>query len=63
MPSDAERVEELEGHLRGILGLLDEVLNVGGYIGESTQKEIEYAKRTGKRVLYLEPYGPVEEES
>lgn len=31
------------------------VLNVGGYIGESTRSEIRYASATGKEVLYLEP--------
>ena len=30
------------------------VINVGGYIGESTRSEIEYAKRTCKAVRYLE---------
>ena len=30
------------------------VINVGGYIGSSTQSEIEYAKPTGKPVRYLE---------
>lgn len=30
------------------------VVNVGGYIGESTKSEIEYAERTGKTVRYLE---------
>jgi hypothetical protein len=30
------------------------VINVHGYIGESTRSEIEYAKRTGKTVRYLE---------
>ena len=30
------------------------VINVGGYIGESTRSEIAYAKRTGKAVRYLE---------
>lgn len=30
------------------------VVNVGGYIGESTTKEIEYAKSLGKEILYLE---------
>ena len=30
------------------------VINVGGYIGESTKSEIEYAKTTGKIVNYLE---------
>jgi hypothetical protein len=31
------------------------VINVGGYIGESTRSEIEYAREIGKRILYLEP--------
>jgi len=30
------------------------VINPGGYIGESTSSEIEYAKANGKKVLYLE---------
>lgn len=30
------------------------VINVCGYIGESTKSEIEYAKKTGKRVRYLQ---------
>ena len=30
------------------------VINVNGYIGESTKSEIEYAKSLGKRVNYLE---------
>jgi len=29
------------------------VINVNGYIGESTKSEIEYAKITGKKVNYL----------
>ena len=33
------------------------VINVGGYIGESTRSESEYAMRTGKDVEYLEPQG------
>lgn len=31
------------------------VINVGGYIGESTLGEIEYARETGKRIDFLEP--------
>lgn len=31
------------------------VINVGGYIGESTRSEIEYAKKNGKVIEYLEP--------
>ena len=30
------------------------VINVGGYIGDSTKSEIEYARQTGKLVKYLE---------
>ena len=30
------------------------VINVGGYIGESTRREIEYAKKNGRGVKYLE---------
>ena len=30
------------------------VINVGGYTGESTRSEIEYAIRNGKEVRYLE---------
>lgn len=33
------------------------VLNVDGYIGESTRNEIEHARSTGKDVIYLEPGG------
>lgn len=43
-------------HLRKI-DLADRVLvlNVGGYIGESTRREVEYALAAGKPVDYLEP--------
>ena len=30
------------------------VINLGGYIGESTKSEIEYAKRKDKQINYLE---------
>lgn len=38
------------------IDLCDEVfiLNVGGYIGESTRSEINYAKAIGKPIKYLE---------
>jgi hypothetical protein len=29
-------------------------LNVGGYIGESTRSEIEYAQKIGKPIKYLQ---------
>lgn len=49
----AEAMDEL--HLRKI-DLADElyVVNVGGYIGQSTAREIAYAQANGKRVLYAE---------
>jgi len=38
------------------IDLADEVfiLNVGGYIGESTRSELEYARQHGKTVRFLE---------
>lgn len=46
-----------ELHKRKI-DLADEVfvLNVGGYIGESTRSEIEYAKVIGRPIRYLEQW-------
>ena len=44
-----------ELHLRKIdLATEVMVLNVGGYIGESTRREIEYATATGKPIRWLE---------
>ncbi len=53
LPEVKSRLDEL--HLRKI-DLADEilVLNVGGYIGHSTRREIAYARRQGKRVRWLE---------
>ena len=31
------------------------VINVNGYIGSSSRSEIEYARKQGKQVLFLEP--------
>jgi len=54
---DKEGVKEIvdEVHKRKI-DLTDEVmvLNIGGYIGESTRGEIEYAKANDKPIFYLE---------
>lgn len=52
--TDKERLDDL--HLRKI-DLADNVyvINSGGYVGESTRREIEYATKIGKPVLYLEP--------
>lgn len=55
---DQEGVKEIvdEVHFRKI-DLADEVfiLNVDGYIGESTQNELDYAKKEGKIIRFLEP--------
>lgn len=52
-PEQKEALDLL--HLRKI-DLADEilVLNSGGYIGESTSRELTYAKAMGKRVRFLE---------
>ncbi|MBV9688400.1 MAG: hypothetical protein JO202_01695 [Ktedonobacteraceae bacterium] len=31
------------------------ILNVGGYLGESTRREIDYAQRLGNPLVFLEP--------
>ncbi len=56
----AEHARLGELHLRKI-EISDAVfiVNVGGYIGESTREEIEYARSLHKEILYLEP--PVSE--
>lgn len=53
--SDKEKFELDLIHLKKI-DLADEVfvINVGGYIGSSTKREIEYAEFKGKNVRYLE---------
>ena len=51
-PGVKEMLDDM--HLRKI-DLADEifVINVNGYIGESTKREIAYAQQTGKKVNYL----------
>ena len=53
-PGTKEMLDDM--HKRKI-DMADEifVINVGGYIGESTRSEIAYAEKTGKKVNYLEP--------
>lgn len=48
--------EMLEDMHKRKIDMSDEifVINVGGYIGESTKSEIEYAKKHNKKVNYLE---------
>lgn len=50
----ADMLDDL--HLRKI-DLADEIfiINLNGYIGESTGKEIQYAKKLNKKIVYLEP--------
>ncbi len=31
------------------------VVNIGGYVGENTQREIDYAVKHGKEIFYHEP--------
>ncbi len=54
---DVEGVKEIvdELHLRKI-DLADEVfvINVGGYVGESTSRELAYARQQGKPIRWLE---------
>ena len=52
-PGTKEMLDKM--HLQKI-DMADEifVINVGGYIGESTKREIAHAEQTGKPVRYLE---------
>lgn len=56
--TDAQKKQIDELCLRKI-DLADEVyvVNINGYIGESTSGAIEYAKELGKPVTYMEPPG------
>lgn len=53
-PEEKAMLDEL--HLRKI-DLAHEVLilNVGGYVGESTARELAYARKNGKVIRFLEP--------
>jgi hypothetical protein len=48
--------EMLDDMHKRMIDMADEifVINVGGYIGDSTRSEIDYAIEHGKRVRYLE---------
>lgn len=51
----AQKVKLDQLHLEKIdMSDLIFVINVGGYIGESTRNEIKYAEKMGKLVNYLE---------
>src|SRR5215469_18825627 len=53
LPGVKQQLDELHLHK---IALADEILvvNVGGYIGQSTRREIAYARRHGKRVRWFE---------
>lgn len=53
---DLETKKMLDKMHRQKIDMSDEiyVINPGGYIGESTKSEIEYAKSKGKNISYLE---------
>ena len=53
LPGVKRRLDELHFHK---IALADEILvvNVGGYVGEATRREIAYARKLGKRVRWLE---------
>lgn len=58
MPTDSEKKKLDELHKRKI-DLADELLiiNVDGYVGTSTQSEIDYARNLGKQIRWLEVGG------
>lgn len=51
-----EQIELLDKMHRQRIEMSDAifVINVDGYIGESTKNEIEYAKKLNKEIIYLE---------
>ncbi len=53
---DTETKQMLDEMHRQKIDMSDEiyVINFGGYIGQSTKSEIEYAKTKGKKISYLE---------
>ena len=53
VPVVKQQLDDLHFHK---IALADEILvvNVGGYIGESTRREIAYARQLGKQVRWLE---------
>jgi hypothetical protein len=63
-PARAERLkQQLDELHRRKIDLADEVLivNPGGYIGDSTRSEIEYASSLGKPIRYTHPAGAGED--
>jgi hypothetical protein len=63
-PDRADRLkQQLDELHRRKIDLADEVLivNPGGYIGDSTRSEIEYASSLGKPIRYTHPAGAGED--
>lgn len=68
-PEDREADEKITNDEKAALGVLhlrkidlaDRVLvvNPGGYVGESTSREIAYAHATGKPVAFTDPASPL----
>lgn len=54
---DDPRKRRLDALHKRKIDLADEVLvlNVGGYVGDSTKSEVQYARAAGKLVRWLEP--------
>ncbi len=57
VPIDPALKERLDRLHKQKIDLADEifVLNVGGYIGESTRSEIDHARKRNKVIRFLEP--------
>ena len=53
----AEQKQMLDELYKRKIDISDEifVLNIGGYIGDSTRSEIVYAEKYGKVIRYIEP--------
>ena len=53
-----DEAERVTASVSSAVGGADEVLvvNVGGYVGESTRREIEHARSRGIAVSFLEPH-------
>lgn len=58
VPIDADLKAKLDDLHKRKIDLADEVLilNVGGYVGQSTTGEVLHAHKSGKKVRWLEPF-------
>jgi len=54
-PEERAKLDELH---QGRMDMADEilVLNIEGYIGDSTKKEVAYARKAGKAIRWKEPH-------